>query len=72
MKTPDELARSLRKPERNAKGEEHPGFAAEAGKIERKEGVSKERADAILAAGARKASGAAKAANPALKKVKGA
>ncbi len=45
------------------------GFAANAAKIEKGEGASKERADAILAAGARKASPAAKAANPALKRV---
>jgi len=47
----------------------HPGFAKAAGQIEKGEGVSKERADAILAASARKASPAAKRANPALKKV---
>ncbi len=49
----------------------HPGFKAVAKKIAAKQGVSKERASAILAAGARKASKAAVKANPNLKKVKG-
>ena len=49
----------------------HPGFKAVAAKIAKKQGVSKERAGAILAAGARKASPAAVKANPALKKVSG-
>lgn len=49
----------------------HPGFKAEQGKIAAKEGISRDRAGAILAAGARKASPAAKKANPNLKKVKG-
>ena len=49
----------------------HPGFKAVAEKIAAKQGVSKERASAILAAGARKASKAAVKANPNLKKVKG-
>jgi len=47
----------------------HPGFAKAAGQIEKGEGVSKERADAILAAASRSASAKAKAANPKLKKV---
>ena len=51
---------------------EHPGFEAEEKKIARKQGVSKERAGAILAAGARKASASAKRNNPKLSKVKGA
>ena len=49
----------------------HPGFKAVQAKIAAKQGVSKERAGAILAAGARKASPAAVKANPNLKKVKG-
>jgi hypothetical protein len=49
----------------------HPGFKAVAQSIESKEGVSKERADAILASSTRKASPAAKRANPNLNKVKG-
>ena len=49
----------------------HPGFKAVQAKIAKKQGISKERAGAILAAGARKASKAAIKANPNLKKVKG-
>jgi hypothetical protein len=48
----------------------HPGFKAVASKIARKEGVSVERASAMLAASSRKASPAAKKANPNLKRVK--
>jgi hypothetical protein len=47
------------------------GFENNAKKISSKQGISMERARAILAAGARKASPAAKRRNPALKKVKG-
>ena len=50
---------------------EHPGFKAVAAKVAAKQGVSKERAGAIVAAGARKASPAAVKANPNLKKVSG-
>lgn len=50
---------------------EHPGFKKVAAGIAKKQGISKERANAILAAGSRKASPAAKKANPNLKKVKG-
>jgi hypothetical protein len=49
----------------------HPGFHAVANDIARREGVSLERAEAILAAGSRGASAAAKKANPRLKRVKG-
>jgi hypothetical protein len=49
----------------------HPGFKAVAAKIAKKQGVSKESANAIVAAGARKASAKAVKANPALKKVTG-
>lgn len=49
----------------------HPGFKAVQKQIMKKEGVSKESAGAILAAGSRNASKSAKAANPKLKKVKG-
>jgi hypothetical protein len=49
----------------------HPGFKAVQAKIAKKQGVSKERAGAILAAGARKASVKAVKANPRLKKVAG-
>jgi len=47
------------------------GFKAAQKNIAKKQGISMERAGAILAAGARKASPAAKKANPNLKKVKG-
>lgn len=49
----------------------HPGFKAVASKIAKKQGISKERASAIVAAGARKASAKAVKANPRLKKVSG-
>ena len=49
----------------------HPGFKAVQTKIARREGVSMKQAGAILAASTRKASPAAKRANPRLKKVKG-
>lgn len=45
------------------------GFEKAAKSIAQKQGISMERASAILAAGARKASPAAKKANPNLKKV---
>lgn len=47
----------------------HPGFAAVQSKIAAKEGISKDRAGAILAASSRGASAAAKHKNPRLKKV---
>lgn len=49
----------------------HPGFKAVAKKVAAKQGVSKEAAAAIVAAGARKASKAAVKKNPKLKKVSG-
>lgn len=49
----------------------HPGFAAVAGSIEKKEGVSKDEADAMLAASTRHAGKKARRANPHLNKVKG-
>lgn len=48
------------------------GFKNNQKKIAAKQGVPMDKAGAILAAGARKASPAAKAKNPALKRVKGA
>ena len=50
---------------------ENHGFKAVKTNIEEKQGVSEERAGAILAASTRKASPAAKKANPRLKNVKG-
>lgn len=52
-------------------GKKHPGFKAVANKVAAKEGISKERASAIIAASSRGASKSAKKANPALKRVKG-
>ena len=49
----------------------HPGFKAVQAKIAKKQGIPMERAGAILASGARKASKKAIKANPNLKKVKG-
>jgi hypothetical protein len=49
----------------------HPGFKAVQAKIAAKEGVSSERAGAILAASSRGASASAKKANPRLNRVKG-
>lgn len=49
----------------------HPGFAAVQKKVAAKQGVSMERAGAIVAAGARKASKKAVKANPRLKRVAG-
>jgi len=49
----------------------HPGFQKVAAGIAKKEGVSKDRAGAILASASRKASPAAKRYNPNLRKVKG-
>lgn len=54
-----------------AEKKKHPGFEKVQEKIAKKQGISKERAGAILAASTRKASPAAKKANPNLKKVKG-
>ena len=50
----------------------HPGFKAVQNKIAAKEGVGKKAAGAILASATRKASPAAKKANPKLNKVSGA
>lgn len=49
----------------------HPGFKAVQAQIAKKQGVSKDRAGAILAAGARKSSKKAVRANPRLKRVSG-
>lgn len=53
-----------------AKSKAHPGFKAVQSNIAAKQGISGERAGAILAASTRKASPKAKKANPNLKKVK--
>lgn len=49
----------------------HPGFQAEENRIAEREDISKDQAAAILAASARRASPAARKANPRLKRVKG-
>lgn len=49
----------------------HPGFKAVQAKVAKKQGVSKMSAAKIVAAASRKASSAAKAKNPMLRKVKG-
>ena len=46
-------------------------FKSKQAAIAKRQGISRERAGAILAAGARNASAAAKRKNPNLKKVKG-
>jgi hypothetical protein len=47
----------------------HPGFEAVQSKIAKSQGISKDRAGAILAKSSRNASPAAKRKNPRLKKV---
>jgi hypothetical protein len=54
-----------------AKSKKGMGFKAASKSVQKKEGVSKESADKIIAAGARNASAKAKKKNPNLKKVKG-
>ena len=49
----------------------HPGFSKVQSSIAKRQGISKDRAGAILAAASRGASPAAKKANPRLKRVKG-
>lgn len=51
--------------------EKHRGFKAVQKEISKKQGISMDRAGAILAAGARKASPEAKRKNPRLLKVSG-
>ena len=53
------------------KSAKHPGFKAVQKKIAKRQGISMERAGAIVAAGARKASKKAVKANPRLKRVTG-
>jgi len=54
-----------------AKSKKGMGFKAAQSQIAKRQGISQKRAGAILAAGARKASPAAKKANPNLLKVGG-
>lgn len=53
------------------KSKAHPGFKAVQAEIAKKQGIPMKNAGAILASASRKASPAAKAKNPALKKVMG-
>jgi hypothetical protein len=53
------------------KKKKHPGFASVQSSIAKRQGISADRAGAILASSTRKASVRAKKANPRLKKVKG-
>lgn len=53
------------------KTKKHPGFKKAAASIAKRQNIPMERAQAILAAGARKASKKAVRANPRLKKVSG-
>ena len=55
-----------------ARKQAHPGFKTAQRRIASREHVSMKRAGAILAAGARRASPAAKAKNPRLRRVRGA
>lgn len=55
----------------NPRKKAHPGFKSVQASIAKKQGVSKERAGAMLAAGTRRASAKAKKANPRLKRVRG-
>lgn len=50
---------------------QHPGFKAVAAEMAAKQGISRERASAELAASTRRASAAAKRKNPRLNRVRG-
>ena len=54
-----------------AKSKKGMGFQSAQNQIAKRQGISQKRAGAILASATRKASSAAKRANPNLKKVKG-
>lgn len=54
-----------------AKGVKHVGFKNAAKEIADRQGISLDRAKAILASGARNSSAQAKARNPRLKRVRG-
>lgn len=65
------VTKSYAKGKKKVAAKKHPGFAAVQAKIAKSQGISKERAGAIVAAGARKASAKAVKTNPRLKKVSG-
>ena len=56
---------------REKHSKKHPGFAGAAREVERKEGVSKERADKIIGAGKAHASKKAREHNPRLNRMGG-
>ena len=58
-------------PEEYKKMVKHVGFNGAVSSVEKKEGFSKEKAEKIIAAGARNASPTTKKSNPRLKRVKG-
>lgn len=60
---------SIKKAAQNRIKKKHPGFQSVQSSIAKKQGISKERAGAILAYSTRHASRSAKKANPRLKKV---
>ena len=57
--------------EESVMAKRHLGFKRAQSDIAKRQGISEDRAGAILAAGTRKASAAAKRRNPRLKRVKG-
>jgi len=61
---------SRRKKQKQTKSPEHPGFQAVQREIAQRQGLSEEKAGAILASQTRKASPAAKKRNPRLRRVK--
>jgi hypothetical protein len=65
------MARKRLRVRKRARSAEHPGFENVAEQIARERGVPIERARAMLASSTRRASPAAKRANPRLKRVKG-
>lgn len=67
----EQLGKAIRKDADSSFFMKHPGFTNVAKQISQKEGLSFERAQAILASKTRKASPAAKKANPKLGKVRG-
>lgn len=58
-------------PKKQHEKREHPGFEKVAQGIARKQGVPVDRAEAMLAAGTRRAGKAARKRNPRLNRVKG-
>ena len=61
----------MARPRSSPASKRHPGFKAVQSRIAAREGISMDRAGAILASAGRKASAKAKAANPRLKRIRG-